>query len=174
VALVLPIAPFIAPLVLEPAVPLVLPVVPVEPAVVSLQSMWTGLAECSFAAPVLLSASLPAFGFLNESQSGLALPLSMERVAELGRRSVLVDFESVACDAWAPVDLLLLVLSAAIAGSVTPRAAARAIVLRNWLRIMKGSSSLNERKSAARRQHTAHEALRGAHGCACWSGRISA
>ena len=130
---VLPIAPFrVSPVVAveEPLVP------PVVEAVVSLQSMWTGLAECSFAAPVLLSASFPALGFLNELQSGLAALLSIERVAELGRRSLLEDWEFVACEAWAPLDLALLALSAAIAGSVTPRAAARAIVLRNWLRII--------------------------------------
>jgi len=85
---------------------------------------------------VLLSASFPALGFLNELQSGLAALLSIERVAELGRRSLLEDCEFVACEAWAPVELALLLLSAAIAGSVTPRAAARAIVLRNWLRII--------------------------------------
>jgi hypothetical protein len=48
---------------IEPLVPL--DPLAVEPVVVSsMQSLWTGLAECSFAAPVSLFASLPALGFL--------------------------------------------------------------------------------------------------------------
>ena len=54
--------------VVEPMLPVVEPVVPevVPPVVVesSMQSLCTGLAECSFAFPVSLFASLPAFGFL--------------------------------------------------------------------------------------------------------------
>jgi len=56
------------PEVVEPVVPVDEPVVPeVEPVVLvesSMQSLCTGLAECSFALPVSLFASLPAFGFL--------------------------------------------------------------------------------------------------------------
>jgi len=74
---------------------------------------------------------------LNESQSGLDAVVSIERVAELGRRSLLDEEGFMVCDAVAPVDLEALLLSAATAGSVTPRAAARAIVLRNWLRIIR-------------------------------------
>jgi hypothetical protein len=83
---------------LEPSAPLVLPIAPFNapPVValaeddVSLQSMCTGLAECSLAAPVSLSASLPALGFVNESQSGFDASL-IERVAELGRLSFADD-----------------------------------------------------------------------------------
>jgi len=48
----------------DDVVPEVLPFVPVavEAWLSGMQSMWTGLAECSFACPVDLSASLPAFG----------------------------------------------------------------------------------------------------------------
>jgi len=42
--------------------PLVLP--PLAVVESSMQSLCTGLAECSFALPVSLFASLPAFGFL--------------------------------------------------------------------------------------------------------------
>jgi hypothetical protein len=121
--LVLPIAPFIAPLVLLAA------------DVESSQSMCTGLAECSFALPVSLSASLPALGFLKELQSGFAESF-IERVAELGSLSLLAAceycdedwaaFASFAFEAW----------SAATAGMVAPSAAASASVLRNWLRII--------------------------------------
>jgi hypothetical protein len=130
---VLPTAPFRAPLV-------------VDAEVASSQSMCTGLEECSFAAPVSLSASLPAFGFLNELQSGFAESL-IERVAELGSLSSDVDDRAADCEDFEPLAWALLELSAAIAGRVMPRAAARAIVLTNWLRIM-DSSSVN-RKSAA-------------------------
>jgi hypothetical protein len=112
-------APFSAPLVElaeEPADEL------------SSQSICTGLAECSFAAPVDLSASLPAFGFLNELQSGFAFSL-IERVAELGSLSLLDDCDD--CDDMAPEACAPLVLSAATAGRVRPSAAARASVLRN-------------------------------------------
>jgi hypothetical protein len=131
---VLPIAPFsVSPVVAEGEDGVVV-VLALE--LVSLQSIWTGLAECSLAAPVSLSASLPALGFLNESQSGLALSL-IERVAELGSLLSLrspywaEDCAAFESEAWALLELL-----AATAGSVTPRAAARAIVLRNWLRII--------------------------------------
>lgn len=124
--LVLPIEPFMAPLVLPAEVASSL----------SMQSLWTGLAECSFALPVSLSASLPAFGFLKESQSGFAA-LLIERVDELGALSARPGEYWV--EDWAALEPLALAassLSAAMAGSVTPRAAASASVLRNWLRIM--------------------------------------
>jgi hypothetical protein len=69
-ALGLPMAPFMAPLVVGVEAPVVLDEVE---AVVSSQSICTGLEECSFASPVRLSASLPALGFLNELQSGFAI-----------------------------------------------------------------------------------------------------
>jgi hypothetical protein len=126
--LVLPMAPLSAPALLLAGAPLEL----VEG--VSSQSMWTGLAEWSFAAPVSLSASLPALGFLKELQSGLAASLlPIVRVAELGSLSPLDDCDADCEDA--PLACALFVFSA-IAGNVTPSAAARAIVLRNWLRIM--------------------------------------
>jgi hypothetical protein len=63
--LVVPVAPplVVAPVV-EPVVPLLLVLVVALEPLSSRQSWCTGLAECSFAAPVLLSASLPALGFL--------------------------------------------------------------------------------------------------------------
>lgn len=56
---------------LEP--PLTEPVVAEEAALSGMQSMCTGLWECSFAWPVLLSASFPAFGWPSVLQSGLTL-----------------------------------------------------------------------------------------------------
>jgi len=58
-----PVAPFKAP----PAEPAVEPVVdpPLAVAESSMQSWWTGLAECSLALPVSLFASLPAFGWFS-------------------------------------------------------------------------------------------------------------
>jgi hypothetical protein len=53
--------PEVVPPAMEPLVPLLLVVVEAGS---SRQSWCTGLAECSFAAPVSLSASLPALGFL--------------------------------------------------------------------------------------------------------------
>ena len=41
-----------------------------------MQSWWTGLAEFSFAMPVSLSASLPAFGWFSSLQRGLALAVA--------------------------------------------------------------------------------------------------
>jgi hypothetical protein len=43
----------------------------VEASLSGMQSMWTGLDECSFALPVSLPASLPAFGLFRLLQSGL-------------------------------------------------------------------------------------------------------
>ena len=128
------------------SLPLVLPTAPlsVSPVVAevvpgaSSQSMWTGLFECCFAAPVSLSASLPAFGFLNELQSGFDV-LLMELVEEPGSLSSRSAERVADCDAVLPVAWSL-VLLAASAGRVAPSAAARAIVLRNWLRIMRSSS----------------------------------
>jgi len=51
--------PLVVPPAIEPLVPLLLALV-----LSSMQSLCTGLAECSFALPVSLSASLPALGFL--------------------------------------------------------------------------------------------------------------
>jgi hypothetical protein len=82
-----PVAPMLLPVVvpLEPmlvdvsaALPVVEPMLLEVPAVVlpaavasGMQSWCTGLAECSLAAPVSLSASLPAFGWLSSLQSGV-------------------------------------------------------------------------------------------------------
>jgi hypothetical protein len=63
---------------LVPAVvPLVVPAVrPLAAASLSgMQSWCTGLAECSFALPVCLSASLPACGWPSSEHSGLVAPL---------------------------------------------------------------------------------------------------
>jgi len=137
--LVLPMEPFKAPLV-------------VLAAELSLQSMWTGLAECSLAAPVSLSASLPALGFLNELQSGFAASF-MERVAELGSLSLrsVEEYWDEDCAAFAPFAFEASSLLAAMAGTVTPRAAARAIVLRNWLRIIMFLLWDKKKKSSAAR-----------------------
>jgi hypothetical protein len=68
------LAPFV-PEAMEPLVPEeALPPADADPPEAlesGMQSMCTGLAECSFALPVSLSASLPAFGWLSELQSGL-------------------------------------------------------------------------------------------------------
>ena len=59
------VAPFVPEAIVpDEVVPAVLPFVPVEVDawLSGMQSIWTGLAECSFAWPVALSASLPAFG----------------------------------------------------------------------------------------------------------------
>jgi hypothetical protein len=162
--LVLPMEPFSAPLVLLAAEE------------VSLQSMWTGLAECSFAAPVSLSASLPALGFLKESQSGFAASF-IDRVAELGSLSALPDDEywDEDCAALAPLAFEASFLLAAMAGMAAPSAAARASVLRNWLRII--VFLLFERdkeKSAALGQHTGDVAAPTGHGCGRWSARTNA
>jgi hypothetical protein len=63
--LIAPVAPplVVAP-VIDPVVPLLLVLVVALEALSSRQSWCTGLAECSFARPVSLSASLPALGFL--------------------------------------------------------------------------------------------------------------
>jgi hypothetical protein len=135
---VLPIAPFSVSPVVADGDEGVVDVLALE--LVSSQSMCTGLAECSLAAPVSLSASLPALGFLNELQSGLALSL-IERVAELGSLlSLRSPYCAEDCAALEPEARSAFELLAATAGSVMPRAAARAIVLRNWLRIMRSSS----------------------------------
>jgi hypothetical protein len=64
-----PVAPFRAP----PAAPAVEPVAepPLAVAESSMQSWCTGLAECCFALPVVLSACLPAFGWFSELHSTL-------------------------------------------------------------------------------------------------------
>jgi len=66
----------VPPVELPDVVPPRLPpevLLPVEPAVAesSMQSMCTGLFECSFALPVSLFASLPAFGWFRLLQVGL-------------------------------------------------------------------------------------------------------
>src|SRR5688500_12879143 len=80
-----------------------------------MQSMWTGLAECSFAWPVSLSASLPACGWFSVLHSGL----STEAVAAAFLAGDLVVF-------WAK------------AGVTANAAIARALM--KWERIMVDSS----------------------------------
>jgi hypothetical protein len=49
-----------------------------------MQSWWTGLEECSFAFPVSLFASLPAFGLFSELQRGLVAVLAVVVCARTG------------------------------------------------------------------------------------------
>lgn len=58
--------------------------------------MCTGLAECSFALPVDLFASLPAFGWLSELQGTLPVVLALFDVAEVVEVVEVVDGDCVA------------------------------------------------------------------------------
>jgi hypothetical protein len=112
-------------------------------AVSSMQSMCTGLDECSFAAPVLLSASLPAFLFLKLLQRGLlACDDALASFARLVVPVAADDCLSVVLLLVAEGDVAPLVEDDvwASAGAETPRMAAVAILLMKWLRIMVLSS----------------------------------
>jgi len=144
------VAPVVDPVV-EPVVELAEPVVEpvVEPlaepmpfavpaeAESAMQSWWTGLAECSLAWPVDLSASLPAFGWLSSLQSGVvddddAVPLVPMRSPLF----LAVSARDVAL--WVGLDSASLAFAdevCANAGAV-PRSAAIASVLRYVDRIM--------------------------------------
>jgi hypothetical protein len=105
----------------------------------AMQSWWTGLAECSFAWPVDLSASLPAFGWLSSLQSGVvddedAVPLVPMRSPLF----LAVSAREVAPWLWVGLDSALLAFAEEVcanAGAV-PRSAAIASVLRYVDRIM--------------------------------------
>jgi hypothetical protein len=82
-----------------------------------MQSWCTGLAECSFALPVSLSASLPACGCPSSLHSGLDAEAVAELVAARFAVALLLvpdgAVEAVAplLSAWLPVEALVLLLS---------------------------------------------------------------
>ena len=65
-------------------VPLVTPDEVVPAWLSGMQSWWTGLDECSFAMPVSLPASFPAFGLFSELQRGLVAVLELVVCARTG------------------------------------------------------------------------------------------
>ena len=71
--------------------------------------MWTGLAECSFALPVDLFASLPAFGWLSELQGTLPVVFALFEVAEVvvGLLAEVVDEVDGDCVAFEVVDFVV-------------------------------------------------------------------
>jgi hypothetical protein len=127
--------------VFAPAVLLVeLPLTPLDACASGMQSMWTGLFECSLAAPVLLSASLPACGCPSSLHSGLEadavvefalvlpedLALEVELVDDLLPDAVLI------VDGWVAELVALLVELAVVSAKATlpaPKIAATASAL---------------------------------------------
>jgi hypothetical protein len=110
--LVLP--PELVPPTLPPEVLLpVEPVEPVEPVVVaesSMQSICTGLFECSFALPVSLFASLPAFGWFRLLQVGL-LPVVLVLDVEGEVPDVLLDVEGDVAEVLLPCEREVLLVA---------------------------------------------------------------
>ena len=122
-------APLVLPVVAEPeVVPEVLP----EAWVSGVQSMCTGLEERSFAIPVDLSASLPAFGWLSSLQSGLAavvpaVPVAADLAFEFALDLASARWDVAVLSVVAPVELLLDVCAKA---GAAPSSAAMARVLK--------------------------------------------
>jgi len=129
-----PLRPLVDPTVAEDAF------APGEAAAESgMQSMCTGLEECSLARPVFLSASLPAFGLFSVLHNGLeAVAVEPELVAVFA-----AEFAAWRCEPCALVPVLVLegdfaceVLLVVAASAGVDSTAATARTLRNWERIM--------------------------------------
>jgi len=86
------------------------PVVPVVEAESSMQSMWTGLFECSLALPVSLFASLPAFGWFRLLQVGL-LPVVLVLELEGEVPDVLLDVEGDVAEVLLPCEREVLLVA---------------------------------------------------------------
>jgi len=106
------VPPTLPPDVLLPVDPVdpVEPVAPVAVAESSMQSMCTGLLECSFALPVSLFASLPAFGWFRLLQVGL-LPVVLVLELEGEVPDVLLDVEGDVAEVLLPCEREVLLVA---------------------------------------------------------------
>ena len=110
-----------------------------------MQSWCTGLAECSFAWPVSLSASLPACGFLKLLQSGVVLVLAVLVVPLIAVFGAVAVALVVAFDFVSDAVLLLVTAMAGVSAPMT--AAARMLRVREMV-LMRPPSIVGNRTTS--------------------------
>jgi hypothetical protein len=110
-----------------------------------MQSWCTGLAECSFAWPVSLFASLPACGFLKLLQSGVVLVLAVLFVPLIAVRGAVAVALLVALDFVSGAVVLLVAAMAGVSAPMT--AAARMLRVREMV-LMRPPSIVGNRTTS--------------------------